>query len=353
MKYSELFCQSNYSFLCGASSPAELVTTASFLGYDALAITDECSVAGVVRAFDEIKHQGLPITLIVGSYFVFDDTLSFVLLCPNKAAYSELCRIITNARRRSEKGEYQLAEWDLRTIRHCKFIWLPSGKEAKDKHWAEWLQKHPSIDAYIGAQRLLDGRDHHRFAHYNHLQSAYPFPVIACTGVLMHHADRLPLQHVLHATNVHTSVDKIGRDALSNAERSLRTVQKIKKLYPEKWIANTNALAHGFTFSLEELRYHYPAELVPEGYTPTSYLRERVEAGIKVRFPEGITPDIRQTIEKELTLIAEQEYEYFFLTIYDIVQFAKRQRILYQGRGSAANSVVCYCLEITAVDQGK
>ncbi|MEC7509205.1 MAG: error-prone DNA polymerase, partial [Pseudomonadota bacterium] len=350
MKYSELFCQSNYSFLCGASSPAELVTTASFLGYDALAITDECSVAGVVRAFDEIKHQGLPITLIVGSYFVFDDTLSFVLLCPNKAAYSELCRIITNARRRSDKGEYQLAEWDLRTIRHCKFIWLPSGKEAKDKHWAEWLQKHPSIDAYIGAQRLLDGRDHHRFAHYNHLQSAYPFPVIACTGVLMHHADRLPLQHVLHAINVHTSVDKIGRDALSNAERSLRTVQKIKKLYPEKWIANTNALAHAFTFSLEELRYHYPAELVPEGYTPTSYLRERVEAGIKVRFPEGITPDIRQTIEKELTLIAEQEYEYFFLTIYDIVQFAKRQRILYQGRGSAANSVVCYCLEITAVD---
>ncbi|HBO00309.1 MAG TPA: error-prone DNA polymerase, partial [Alteromonas macleodii] len=350
MKYSELFCQSNYSFLCGASSPAELVTTASFLGYDALAITDECSVAGVVRAFDEIKHQGLPITLIVGSYFVFDDTLSFVLLCPNKAAYSELCRIITNARRRSEKGEYQLAEWDLRTIRHCKFIWLPSGKEAKDKHWAEWLQKHPSIDAYIGAQRLLDGRDHHRFAHYNHLQSAYSFPVIACTGVLMHHADRLPLQHVLHATNVHTSVDKIGRDALSNAERSLRTVQKIKKLYPEKWIANTNALAHVFTFSLEELRYHYPAELVPEGYTPTSYLRERVEAGIKVRFPEGITPDIRQTIEKELTLIAEQEYEYFFLTIYDIVQFAKRQHILYQGRGSAANSVVCYCLEITAVD---
>ena len=113
MKYSELFCQSHYSFLCGASSPAELVTTASFLGYEAIAITDECSVAGVVRAFDEITHQGLPIKLIVGSYFIFDKTLSFVLLCPNKAAYSELCRIITNARRRSEKGEYQLFE-------HCE-----------------------------------------------------------------------------------------------------------------------------------------------------------------------------------------------------------------------------------------
>ncbi|APD92538.1 error-prone DNA polymerase [Alteromonas mediterranea] len=350
MKYSELFCQSHYSFLCGASSPAELVTTASFLGYEAIAITDECSVAGVVRAFDEITHQGLPIKLIVGSYFIFDKTLSFVLLCPNKAAYSELCRIITNARRRSEKGEYQLAEWDLRTIRHCKFIWLPSGEVNEDKYWAQWLQKHPNIDAFIGAQRLLDGRDHHRFAHYNHLQSTYAFPVIACTGALMHHADRLPLQHILHATKVHTSVHEIGREALSNAERSLRTTHKIKKLYPEKWLANTHSLAQQFTFSLEELRYQYPAELVPEGYTPTSYLRERVEEGIKIRFPEGITPEIRQTIEKELRLIAEQEYEYFFLTIYDIVQFAKQQRILYQGRGSAANSVVCYCLEITAVD---
>ena len=350
MKYSELFCQSHYSFLCGASSPAELVTTASFLGYEAIAITDECSVAGVVRAFDEITHQGLPIKLIVGSYFIFDKTLSFVLLCPNKAAYSELCRIITNARRRSEKGEYQLAEWDLRTIRHCKFIWLPSGEVNEDKYWAQWLQKPPNIDAFIGAQRLLDGRDHHRFAHYNHLQSTYAFPVIACTGALMHHADRLPLQHILHATKVHTSVHEIGREALSNAERSLRTTHKIQKLYPEKWLANTHSLAQQFTFSLEELRYQYPAELVPEGYTPTSYLRERVEEGIKIRFPEGITSEIRQTIEKELRLIAEQEYEYFFLTIYDIVQFAKQQRILYQGRGSAANSVVCYCLEITAVD---
>lgn len=248
MKYSELFCQSHYSFLCGASSPAELVTTASFLGYEAIAITDECSVAGVVRAFDEITHQGLPIKLIVGSYFIFDKTLSFVLLCPNKAAYSELCRIITNARRRSEKGEYQLAEWDLRTIRHCKFIWLPSGEVNEDKYWAQWLQKHPNIDAFIGAQRLLDGRDHHRFAHYNHLQSTYAFPVIACTGALMHHADRLPLQHILHATKVHTSVHEIGREALSNAERSLRTTHKIKKLYPEKWLANTHSLAQQFTF---------------------------------------------------------------------------------------------------------
>lgn len=350
MKYSELFCQSHYSFLCGASSPAELVTTAAFLGYDAIAITDECSVAGIVRAYDEITRQRLPIHLIVGSYFVFDASLSFVLLCPDKKAYSELCRIITNARRRSEKGEYQLAEWDLRTLRYCTFIWLPSGDKNQDAHWAKWLQRHPSIKAYLGAQRLLDGRDHQRFAHYNDLHATYAIPVIACTGVLMHHTQRLPLQHVLHATRHHTTVHKMGREALNNAERSLRPLPKIKKLYPEKWIANTNNLAKSFSFSLDELRYQYPAELVPEGYTPTDYLRERVEAGIKIRFPEGLSQDIRRIIEKELSLIEEQEYEYFFLTIYDIVQFAKKKGILYQGRGSAANSVVCYCLEITAVD---
>ncbi len=350
MNYSELFCQSHYSFLTGASSPAELVTTASFLGYQSIAITDECSVAGVVRAFDEITHQRLPIKLIIGSYFVFDESLSFVLLCPSKEAYSEVCRIITNARRRSEKGEYKLAEWDLRTIKHCQFIWLPSGKKEYDDHWASWLAKQSAIQVHIGAQRLLDGLDHHRFENYNYLHATYGYPVIACTGVLIHHSDCLPLQHVLHATRTHKPVDEIGRAALSNAERSLRTTQKIKKLYPEKWLHNASTLASQCHFSLSELCYQYPAELVPSGYTPTSYLRACVERGIKLRFPEGLQPEIRQIIEKELVLIKEQEYEYFFLTIYDIVQFAKQQGILYQGRGSAANSVVCYCLEITAVD---
>jgi error-prone DNA polymerase len=348
--YCELFCQSHYSFLTGASSPAELVTTASFLGYKAIAITDECSVAGIVRAYAAIKEQRLPIKLIVGSYFVFDDTLAFILLCPNKAAYAELCRVITNARRRSEKGEYKLAEWDLRTLRYCKLIWLPSGNEETDNYWAQWFTKHSNIHTHIGAQRLLDGHDHTRFATYNRLAQQFDFPFVACTGVLMHHSDQLPLQHVLHATRVHQPINKLGRDALSNAERSLRPLKKITKLYPEKWIDNTLALAEQCHFSLAELRYQYPAELVPKGYTPTDYLRECVEAGIKVRFPEGLSDKVRGLIEKEMRLIEEQQYEYFFLTLYDIVQFAKRQGILYQGRGSAANSVVCYCLEITAVD---
>ena len=348
--YSELFCQSHYSFLTGASSPAQLVTTASFLGYDALAITDECSVAGVVRAYASITQQRLPIKLIVGSYFVFDDTFAFVLLCPNKAAYSELCRIITNARRRSKKGEYQLAEWDLRTIRHCKLIWLPSTQQAHDDYWAKWLSQHSAIHTHIGAQRLLDGNDHHRFATYNRLAQHYDFPVVACTGVLMHHSDDLPLQHVLHATREHSTVSNLGRHAISNAERSLRPINKIQKLYPERWIDNTSVLAGSCHFSLNEVRYQYPAELVPTGYTAIAYLRQCVEKGIHIRFPEGLSKKVRAIIEKEMKLIEEQDYAYFFLTLYDIVQFAKQQGILYQGRGSAANSVVCYCLEITAVD---
>ena len=348
--YAELFCQTNYSFLNGASSPEQLVTTASFLNYEAIAITDECSVAGIVRAYAEITQQRLPIKLIVGSYFVFDDSLSFVLICPNKKAYSELCRIITNARRRSQKGEYQLAEWDLRSIRYCTLIWLPSGNKTKDDYWGNWFTKHPNIRVYIGAQRLLDGHDHHRFTTYNRLHSQYHLAVVACTGVLIHHSDYLPLQHVLHATREHTQVDKLGRDAISNSERCLRPISKLKKLYPHRWLTNTQTIAATCQFSLAELQYQYPSELIPKGYTPTSYLRDRVEAGIKIRFPEGLPEDVRHLIEKELSLIQEQKYEYFFLTIYDIVQFAKKQKILYQGRGSAANSVVCYCLEITAVD---
>ncbi len=347
--YSELFCQSNFSFLTGASSPEEIVTTAAFLGYRAVAITDECSVAGVVRAHSEITRCRLPISLIVGSYFTFVD-FSFVLLCPDKAAYSELCRVITQARRREDKGHYALSEWDITSLRHCLILWVPTGTAEKDKKWAAWLKRFHAERCWIAGQRLLDGNDHIRFKHCDMLSDDFDIPVAACTGVLMHHKDRLPLQHTLHAIREHTTVDKLGLQALANAERALRPISKINKLYPAHWLKATNDIASLFSFSLNELKYQYPAELVPEGYSASSYLRHCVEQGIARRFPDGLPGSIRATIEKELTLIAEQEYEYFFLTLYDIVQFAKEQKILYQGRGSAANSVVCYCLEITAVD---
>ncbi|NMH59790.1 error-prone DNA polymerase [Alteromonas ponticola] len=350
MVYSELYCQSNFSFLNGASDPEELVNTAAFLNYQALAITDECSVAGVVRAHAEIKRNRLPLKLIIGAAFTLAENFSFLLLCSNKRAYSELCRIITNARSRSAKGEYQLAEWDIKSVRHCIIIWLPSLHKDTDHHWGTWLQRYHSQRCWIGAQRLLDGVDHQRFTLLTEYSETFSFSLCACTGVLMHHAKRLPLQHVMHAMRLHTTVAQIGKAALSNAERTLRPLNKLKKLYPAGWLEETSKIYQLCQFSLDELKYQYPQELVPAGYTATSYLRECVEKGIKKRFPEGLSVEVRETIEKELKLVKEQAYEYFFLTLYDIVQFAQRQGILYQGRGSAANSVVCYCLEITAVD---
>ncbi|MDQ2077763.1 error-prone DNA polymerase [Marinimicrobium sp. ABcell2] len=350
MNYAELFCQSNFSFLEGASHPQELVSQASVLGYEALAITDECSVAGVVRAYTTIKQEQLPIKLIVGSLFRLDDQLEVVLLCPNRQAYAELCRVITNARRRSEKGTYQLAEWDINSLRHCLLIWLPTGQQDADDYWAKRLIQYHKTRVWMGCRRLLRNNEHRHLAYCEKLSQQHRIPITACGGVLMHCAERLPLQQVLTATRLGTSVAQAGRQLLPNAENSLRSLSKLHKLFKPEWLAETLGIADQCHFNLAELRYEYPAELVPEEETPFSYLRQLVAQGIEKRFPEGISPTVMATIEKELTLIEELGYAHFFLTIHDLVQFAQRNNILYQGRGSAANSVVCYCLEITAVD---
>ena len=348
--YAELFCQSNFSFLHGASHPEELIARADFLGYSALAITDECSVAGVVRAYTEQQHKQLGIKLIVGSYFRLNDHFQCVLLCPNQDAYSELCRIITNARRRAEKGQYELDEWDLKSVKHCLFIWLPEVDSKHHEHWAQWLLKHHPARTWIGAQRLLIANEDAHIQRLQQLAENCNLPVCACTGALMHETERLPLQHILTATRLGTSVKQLGRQALSNAERSLRPLDKLQKLYAAEWLAESTNIGKRCSFCMSTLRYQYPHELIPNRFNAQMYLRLCVERGIKKRFPQGLSDEIRAIIEKELRLIAEQRYEYFFLTIFDIVQFAKQQQILYQGRGSAANSVVCYCLEITAVD---
>ena len=347
--FAELVCQSNFSFLEGASHPEELVNTAAFLGYEAITISDECSVAGVVRAHAEIKANGLPIKLIVGSVFRLAPDLRVCLLCPDKTAYAELCRIITNARRRSEKGHYALSEWDLKSVKSCLAIWLPAYND-NDRQWAEFFAKFFSERCWIGVSRLLNGNDNTHFAAAMSLSEEYCFPLVATNQALFHHPDRQHTQHVLHAIRTRSTVADLGRDGLPNQERSLKTLTKLTRLYPKAWLSESVSIASLCQFSLDELKYQYPSELVPDGYTATSYLRHCVETGIKKRFKQGVPEAIRETIEKELALIHSEQFEYFFLTIYDIVQFAKSRGILYQGRGSAANSIVCYCLEITAVD---
>ncbi|NVK56867.1 MAG: error-prone DNA polymerase [Alteromonadaceae bacterium] len=347
--FAELVCQSNFSFLTGASHPEELVNTAAFLGYQAIGITDECSVAGIVRAHAEITSNHLPIKLIAGSLFRLKPGLTLCLICPDKTAYSELCRVITNARRRREKGQYELSEWDLKTVKSCLAIWLPEYEET-DSQWATWLAKHFNERCWIGVSRLLDGKDTQRFEAAMTLSEQTALPLVATNQVLCHHSERQPVQHILHAIRLRKPVTALGRQATLNQERSLKPLNKLSRLYPPQWLTESVNIARRCTFNLTELRYQYPSELVPPGYTATSYLRHCVERGILKRFPDGLPKEIRQTIEKELALIQSQQYEYFFLTIYDIVQYAIQYGILYQGRGSAANSVVCYCLEITAVD---
>ncbi|MCG7531641.1 error-prone DNA polymerase [Psychrobium sp. MM17-31] len=349
MRYSELFCQSNFSFLTGASQPQELVTQAAFYGYDAIAITDECSVAGVVRAYSEIKDNNLNIKLIVGALFKLDD-LTVVILCPNRKAYGELCRIITNSRRRAIKGHYQLSTWDLMSLKQAFVLFIPSGKPNSDEQWLIWLNKYHQGRLYIGLRTYLTMGESHYHRHCQGLAKTHHLDIVACGGVLMHSRQRLALQHTLTAIKHGCNVKSLGASALSNSEYALRPVHQLSKLFREEYLINAAMLAKRCQFDLSQLRYEYPSEVLPQEHTPDSYLRLLVERGIKRRFPEGITDETRATIEKELALISEQSYQYFFLTVYDVVQFAKNKGILYQGRGSAANSIVCYCLEITAVD---
>ncbi|WP_347329756.1 error-prone DNA polymerase [Marinimicrobium locisalis] len=350
MGYAELVCQSNFSFLEGASHPEELMRRADELGYRALAITDECSVAGVVRAYAEHRRLDSETKLIVGSRMKLPPGLDVVLLCPHRAAYAELCRVITNARRRSPKGQYQLEKWDLKSLQHCLVIWLPHGDWTLDLRWGQWLQKHCAERLWLGLRRHLTHREHRYIAHCEQLAGTLELPISACGEALMHCAERLPLQQVLTATRLGTTVALAGRRLLPNAERRLRSIGRLQTLFKAEWLEQTLAIAERCQFGLGELRYEYPAELVPAGTTPFAYLCELVELGIAKRFPEGPSPEVRATIDKELALIEELGYAHFFLTIHDLVVFAQKNGILYQGRGSAANSVVCYCLEITAVD---
>lgn len=315
MSYAELFCQSNFSFLTGASHAEELVLQAAFYRYHAIAITDECSVAGVVKAHATIEQHKLDIKQIVGSMFWLNEECQIVLLCPCRKAYAEMCRIITNARRRSEKGSYQLSEWDLMSIRHCLVLWLPN-HQASDHYWGRWLNQHHNNRLWVAIQRHLGGDDDAYTNHCEKLAHELQLPITACGGVLMHTAERLPLQHILTAIKHGCSVDKLGFERLSNAERALRPLNKLVRIYKPEWLEESKYIADLCEFKLSDLKYEYPTELIPNGYTPNSYLRMLVEQGKERRFPEGVPEDINQTIENELRLIEDLKYHYYFLTIH-------------------------------------
>ena len=347
MPYAELHCVTNFSFLRGASHPHELVQRAAELGYQALATTDECSLAGVVKAHVAALEHDLQ--LIIGSEFKLDGQRLLVLV-PNRQAYAELSALITLARRRSEKGDYRLEWCDLQSnLRNGLIIWLPSGDLAKDQQHGAWLSEWFLGRLWIGVEHLLYGNDSQQYYYYRNLAAMWQLPMLACGDVHMHSAERQPLQDVLTAIHHGCSVMSLGARRFANAERHLRRLDQLQKLYPPALLAETLVVARRCHFSLQELRYEYPADVVPPNVTASQQLRFLVGEGLLKRWPQGASAEVHRQIDYELQVIAELQYESYFLTVHDIVHFARSRNILCQGRGSAANSIVCYCLLITEV----
>ncbi|MBI2307720.1 MAG: error-prone DNA polymerase [Rhodocyclales bacterium] len=353
--YAELHCLSCFSFLRGASHPDELVARARALGYAALAITDECSLAGAVRAHVAARQAGLK--LIIGAEFTLVDGLKIVLLAQSRAGYGNLSALITLARRRAEKGAYRLLRGDLESIipgnavPDCLCLWLPGEDgEAADGHWL--AARFPGR-CWLGVGLFNGPDDAQRLVRLLALADASGLPALAAGDVHMHVRGRRPLQDVLTALRLKTTVFAAGRALFPNGERHLRTRLRLGRLYPPALLAETLQLAARCDFSLDELRYEYPDEIVPHGETSSGYLARQVEAGLARRYPQGVPVPVRGQVERELALIAELRYEAYFLTVFDIVNFARGEKILCQGRGSAANSAVCYALGITEVDPAR
>jgi error-prone DNA polymerase len=347
--YAELHALSNFTFLKGASHPEELVETAAQLGYAALAITDECSLSGIVRAHVTAKECGLK-KLIIGSEFRLESGLKLVALAQNHAGYTQLCQLITAGRRAAVKGSYKLTADNFSDgLRDCLLLWVP-GNQLQLAVADRWI-----IDAFhdrlwIAVELLADGLQKQRLSYLRNSGKAYGLPLVASGDVHMHCRQRRALQDTVTAIRKGLTLDQAGYALYPNGERYLRSRAVISEIYPADLLQETLRIADATQFSLDELRYEYPDELVPDGETPSSYLRQLSEAGMARRWPGGAPEKVLALVEHELELIRDLEYEPFFLTVYDIVTYARQQNILCQGRGSAANSAVCFCLGITEVD---
>ncbi|MEW6167565.1 MAG: error-prone DNA polymerase [Pseudomonadota bacterium] len=350
--YAELHALSAFSFQRGASMPEELVEQALALGYSGLALTDECSMAGVVRAWQQLKALGrTDWPLIIGTELTLVDGPRLVLLAQSQRGYAGICAAITRGRRGAHKGEYRLSREDFAdgTPETCA-LWIARG--LGDAEELAWLRERYTGRLWIAVELHRDGDDAAKLAHLAELSRRYGVPQVAAGDVHMHVRARRPLQDVMTALRHHLPVSQCGYRLFPNGERHLRARADLAALYPPALLRETLAVAERCAFRLGELKYEYPKEIVGAGHTPASWLRALVERHIPERWPQGCPADIRATIEKELALIAQKNYEAFFLTVYDIVRFARGEGILCQGRGSAANSVVCYTLGITEVSPG-
>ena len=398
--YSELHCKTNFSFLTGASHADELVDRAVELGYRALAITDENTLAGVVRAHSAARaaNEAAADTgatnqnfkLIIGAEIILNDALPVLLWATDRASYAKLSKLITVGRRRAPKAECWLSFDDIANHHegllvgvlphlagqpsriahidadHPSFEWY-CGSSADKTVWQNneqsngqnqshsTLQKYRELfgdRAYLMATLYHGVDDAWRLGQLQQLSQQTNLPLVASGDVLYHRPARLPLHDVLTATKHHTNVATAGDLLLPNAQRHLKTVAEHQSAFAANpaAIARTQEITDRCNFSLSDLRYEYPEELAPEGKTPVEHLSDLTDKGAAKRYPAGVPEKVTQQIQHELRLIEDLRYEAYFLTVWDLVRFARKQGILCQGRGSAANSAVCYCLGVTSVD---
>jgi error-prone DNA polymerase len=352
--YAELQVTSNFSFLRGASHPDELVATAAALGHSAIAITDRNSVAGIVRAHHAAKIVG--IRLVVGVRLDLCDGASLLAYPMDRAAYGRLTRLLTLGKRRAPKGECHLDYADVAAHGEGQIVVvLPSADGPEDPEFAARVAADFPGRAYLAAQHLYRGDDARRLARLAVIAEQAGLPLLATNDVLYHIPERRPLQDVLTCIREHCTIAEAGFRLAANAERHLKPAAEMARLFRghQDALARSCDIVERCRFSLDELRYEYPEEPVPAGMAPQQRLAELAWAGAAEHFPDGVSEKIRRLIEHELALIERLDYARYFLTVHDIMRFAKSRGILCQGRGSAANSVVCYCLGITAVDPAR
>ena len=363
INYAELHCISNFTFLRGASHPAELVRQAVHLGYTALALTDECSVAGAVRAHVAAVEHGLH--LIIGSEFKLTDGQQLVLLARNRNGYRQLVQLITQGRRAAPKGHYQLSLSDIGEGRlsDCLAL-LPcdpnlTTKDDMKERYTLLTQHADSIKTlmpnctWLALEQSTSGFDRQHLTALRSIGKQLSLPLVATGNVHMHSRSRQPLQDILTSIRLGTTVDDAGHHLFSNGERHLRSPVLLQRLYPPALLQQSVVISEQCSFSLTELRYQYPQKFISQPLNAVEYLRKLTYAGMQTRWPTGAPESIYQQIAHELSLIEELSYEAYFLTVHDIVNFARHKNILCQGRGSAANSAVCYCLGITEVDPAR
>jgi error-prone DNA polymerase len=357
--YAEIGVTTNFSFLRGASHPQDYVHQAAEHGLVAIGIADHNTLAGVVRAYSELNNPDLKVRpkLLIGSRLVFTDGTPDLLVYPrDREAYGRLCQLLSKGKLRAEKGECHLAFDDLAEFASGQLMVLMPSYRLDAKLLAETLRKLNQLRSdgvWLGASFAYRGDDLRRLARLQEIADAAHVPLLATNDVLYHAPERRTLQDVLTCIREKTTIEKAGRKLESNAERHLKPPQDMARLfenYPDA-LAETLRFADQISFSLDDLKYQYPDEPVPPGKTAQQHLEDLTWAGYAGKIaPDFDNDKLRATVTKELALIAKLKYAHYFLTVHDIVRYARSQNILCQGRGSAANSAVCFMLGVTSVN---